>query len=56
MDGGTMPKDKTKLLQLQNKAGSKGSKSTTITSASIYSLGQPSMARPHQGTQDHQVM
>lgn len=30
MDGGTMPKDKTKLLQLQKKAGSKGSKSTTI--------------------------
>ena len=30
MDGATMPKDKTKLLQLQNKAGSKGSKSTTI--------------------------
>jgi hypothetical protein len=29
MDGGTMPKDKTKLLQLQKKAGSKGSKSTT---------------------------
>ena len=30
MDDGTMPKDKTKLLQLQKKAGSKGSKSTTI--------------------------
>tara|TARA_B110000483_G_scaffold145474_1_gene173731 strand:+ start:286 stop:1335 length:1050 start_codon:yes stop_codon:yes gene_type:complete len=30
MDGGTMPKDKTKLLQLLNKAGSTGSKSTTI--------------------------
>ena len=30
MDGGTMPKDKTKLLQLQKRAGSKGSKSTSI--------------------------
>lgn len=30
MDGGTMPKDKTKLLQLQKKAGSTGSKSTSI--------------------------
>jgi hypothetical protein len=30
MDGGTMPKDKTKLLQLQKSAGSNGAKSNTI--------------------------
>jgi hypothetical protein len=30
MDGSTMPKDQTKLLQLQKKAGSTGSKATSI--------------------------